>query len=612
MPEFTEADPCLPLGLLESPSYFIALLTFLSIFLSLPRSLPIAALPSYVGQVNVIKKGEAACYECEEKATQKIYPICTIRSTPDKPVHCVVWAKEAYKLVFGQQDASLLFEAPDAPEPSLYMPLVLARPPQGAGQEAAVRYGVRVLEALFHHELEAKVAQGLYKSKQVQPAPVACLGGEGAKTEDEWVETVLGSHGKHGDDSVDSNSTSSSIPLDNREETRKNGNPTGNGEADWTRQVWGPEACVLELLRVFAALYGNPARREHVGAYEFDKDDLLAMRFVAAATNLRAASFGIRAQSFHDTKGIAGNIVPAIATTNAMAAGLQVLEALKILRAALLPPSLPPSTIVDAACKVNYIVRAYAGRKRLLLQPTALHPPNPACFVCNRSRIDLILDTQTTTLAFLVNEILKAKLSFAHPSVMIGGNILYEEGEDADEDLAALNLAKPLCTLPAGGIKHETIIEIDDMSQELTLQVNVYHQDWAKWEGEPPPEGFLLGGGAKEAMAAAAAAAGLQKEMREKAQGLYAKEEEAKESLRVGRRGGIKKKRESEEEMATRGALEAEEEETEGHLGGQAKRLRLTVGGKDDKVVVVDDEHPWTEKGGGEGGGHQTEVICLD
>ena len=563
----------------------------------------------------MIKKGEAACYECEEKATQKVYPICTIRSTPDKPVHCVVWAKEAFKLVFGPQDASLLFEAPDAPEPSLYMPVVSDRPEQGEGEKAAVRYGVRVLKALFYQELEAQVAKGLYKSKQIQPVPVACLGGEGGKTEDEWVERVIGSQGKQGGGGVASSSTSSSLHNNNLEESERNGNPTRNGKADWTRQVWGPEVCVLELLRVFAALYGDPARRQHVGAYEFDKDDLLAMRFVAAATNLRAASFGIPAQSFHDTKGIAGNIVPAIATTNAMAAGLQVLEALKILRAALLSPSLPPSlpspTIVDAACKVNYIVRAYAGRKRLLLQPTALHPPNPACFVCNRSRIDLMLDTQTTTLAFLVEKILKAKLSFAQPSVLIGGNIIYEEGEDADEALAALNLPKPLSKLPAGGIKHETMIEIDDMSQELTLQINVYHQEWAEWEAGAPPEGFLLGGGAKEAIAAAAAAASLQKEIREKAQGLYAKQEEAKESLRVGGRGGIKKKRE-EEEMAARAAGGGEE--TEGPAGGQAKRPRLAVEGGGDTVVVVEDEkeHTWTKERGEEGGGDQEAVICLD
>ena len=106
-----------------------------------------AGTTGYIGQVTVTRKGEAACYECEEKPTQKVYPICTIRSTPDKPVHCVVWAKEAYRLLFGQRDASMLYEAPDAPEPSLYMPVVLDAPSgQDAGLDAVLAYGGRVLK----------------------------------------------------------------------------------------------------------------------------------------------------------------------------------------------------------------------------------------------------------------------------------------------------------------------------------------------------------------------------------------------------------------------------------------------------------------------------------
>lgn len=93
---------------------------------------------------------------------------------------------------------------------------------------------------------------------------------------------------------------------------------------DWARSVWGVERCALEVLRVVAALLADPERAKGLGAYAFDKDDPWAMRFVTAAANLRAAGFGITPQSYHDAKGIAGNIVPAIATTNAMAAGLQV------------------------------------------------------------------------------------------------------------------------------------------------------------------------------------------------------------------------------------------------------------------------------------------------
>ena len=64
----------------------------------------------------MISKGETACYECQPKPSQKVYPICTIRSTPDKPVHCVVWAKELFKLLFGNPAESLLDEPVEGPD----------------------------------------------------------------------------------------------------------------------------------------------------------------------------------------------------------------------------------------------------------------------------------------------------------------------------------------------------------------------------------------------------------------------------------------------------------------------------------------------------------------
>ena len=45
------------------------------------------------GQVQVIKKGQTECYDCNSKEVPKSYPVCTIRSTPSQPIHCIVWAK---------------------------------------------------------------------------------------------------------------------------------------------------------------------------------------------------------------------------------------------------------------------------------------------------------------------------------------------------------------------------------------------------------------------------------------------------------------------------------------------------------------------------------------
>ena len=64
----------------------------------------------------------------------------------------------------------------------------------------------------------------------------------------------------------------------------------------------------------------------------FDKDDEDTLDFVTASANLRSITFGIETKSRFDIKQMAGNIIPAIATTNAIVAGLCVLEACKVLR----------------------------------------------------------------------------------------------------------------------------------------------------------------------------------------------------------------------------------------------------------------------------------------
>lgn len=64
----------------------------------------------------------------------------------------------------------------------------------------------------------------------------------------------------------------------------------------------------------------------------FDKDDDDTLDFVTASANLRSIVFGIETKSKFDIKQMAGNIIPAIATTNAIVAGLCVLQSFKVLR----------------------------------------------------------------------------------------------------------------------------------------------------------------------------------------------------------------------------------------------------------------------------------------
>lgn len=67
---------------------------------------------------------------------------------------------------------------------------------------------------------------------------------------------------------------------------------------------------------------------------EFEKDDdtNLHMDFIVAASNLRAANYKIPPADRHKSKLIAGKIIPAIATTTSVVAGLVCIELYKLLR----------------------------------------------------------------------------------------------------------------------------------------------------------------------------------------------------------------------------------------------------------------------------------------
>jgi len=66
---------------------------------------------------------------------------------------------------------------------------------------------------------------------------------------------------------------------------------------------------------------------------EFEKDNDMHIDFVTACSNLRATNYRISPSDKHQTKLIAGKIMPAIATTTSMVAGLVCLEMYKLVQA---------------------------------------------------------------------------------------------------------------------------------------------------------------------------------------------------------------------------------------------------------------------------------------
>ncbi len=135
-------------------------------------------------------------------------------------------------------------------------------------------------------------------------------------------------------------------------------------------------------------------------------------------------------------------------------------------------------------------------RNGLYLTAAKLEPPNPNCFVCRNATIPLALNVKKWTLDRLLKSVVKGRLGFEAPTVLIDGDFIWEEGEGADSEEYVINLPKTLDMLPCGGIQHGTVFELDDATQNLTIQVTVTHEeDWPdQSEDEREEFPFVVGG----------------------------------------------------------------------------------------------------------------------
>jgi ubiquitin-like 1-activating enzyme E1 B len=417
-----------------------------------------AGTTGFLGQVFCIRKGETACYECFPKPQRVVYPICTIRSTPSQPVHCVVWAKELFKLLFGDASASMLFDDPAAEgEPSSFAAACAA---VRTTTEPAKAVGA-ALAALCDTEVKAQLALGTYKTAKKVPTPLS---------------------------SPELTEGASSQPP----------STVSNRPADWDRAVWTAPQCAAEIAEVARELL-SADMKDRLGSWEFDKDDEASMRFVAAAANLRCRVFHIDPLSLYEAKGVAGNIVPAIATTNAVVAGLQVLELLRLVEQKCILSK--ERTSLAEVGRYTYCQRFPTGRKCELLQPVALEGPQPTCYVCRNATIPVALDTNETTLQTFVDVVLKKKLGFIDPAVDKGNSGLFDSMDNTQ------NLPLTLAKLPAGGVVNATLLCVNDFQINLEVNVEVRHKANSDFDEKANPERVdILTGAAAAAPAPAAVA----------------------------------------------------------------------------------------------------------
>ena len=440
----------------------------------------------YLGQVTVHEgKGTNACFECSPKPTPKSHPICTLRDTPEKPVHCVAYATDLLfpRLFAARKDGTSDLDEEDAVEARAFSV-------DDARGESFAAFAARLFDFVFRAKIESLLKKEEMWEKRTKPQPLPA-----------FRDLVDG-------ESADAVAAAGDATL--RAATASDAVFGGAAFFDAQRAMTVPQAArvfVSSVARIMtrdrdAALEKDPSGAGPCGTDAFDKDDALAVDFVAAVATLRSANYHIAPQSPFDVKGVAGNIVHAVATTNAIVGGLIVLEAIKILRKSKRKDANTQNDEgAPAATRINNrytFVKKRATNNRLL-EPVTPDPPNASCAVCGQARLELVCDTESFTLQRLLLDALTKKLGMHAPEINAPETVLYEQPDGLEEDEKAQyekNLRAVLTALPAGGVRHGAVLSISDFSQKFEFELLVTHRPKSEWDEEEDPDLFILRGDA--------------------------------------------------------------------------------------------------------------------
>ena len=176
---------------------------------------------------------------------------------------------------------------------------------------------------------------------------------------------------------------------------QSSGTANGSAPAEASALIRDQRTLTLaDSFELFLSSFGRLVARQASDPtpLDWDKDDDDALDFATAAANLRASVFAIPLKTRFEVKQMAGNIIPAIATTNAIVAGLIVLQSLKALR----------DKWADA--RIVYVARGPTKATSWAYLPK----PNPRCATCQTPYVALQADVSRLTLGTFVREVCPA------------------------------------------------------------------------------------------------------------------------------------------------------------------------------------------------------------